>query len=551
MEYLSPEERACLMYLEETIEALEVQEDSGLSNDEPDAGLQAEKMGWTTANDISSFKDESRMAEHHVQNHRAEPQSSAASPPADTKALMSIIMNFKTKPKPPPDTQTKVACEDGNPKVVTGSEISPDQSTKAPETDLGLIPPPSDFMDEPAPLPQPDKVKAIHSSPGISSHKPGATVDLDQLCQRASTKRTSMSSSVVQENSYKPQPEVPPSVCQPPVTISPQKNPLPEAVETRSPPSVAPKPTKLPANIILKSQKAGSDGNSGHLFPTGSDRVLMDPQKVRTEALRKLGLLKTDEFEPGPALSPKHSPNTRWSWASPPSPVSAGALNTPPSTPFNTHVSSPPLASHPLQPPAAVSLSANSAPPAVKPRDIFPVPSAFRDSGERLSSDNEHSAVRDVSEAKINAEVNTPPLTPPIMAKQFTPPRITSVKSATLERSGLGLSSYMISHESSEVSQGVSGEQSPSQLRNNRPRPASLGSKKEFSSTQGEGLQTGHAPRKELIVHRPLPGPTAFQHPGPSQKLPRSQGISVLICPRSENDEDRRKALKKLGLLRD
>lgn len=32
------------MYLEETIEALEVQEDSGLSNDEPDPLLRAEKM---------------------------------------------------------------------------------------------------------------------------------------------------------------------------------------------------------------------------------------------------------------------------------------------------------------------------------------------------------------------------------------------------------------------------------------------------------------------------------------------------------------------------
>lgn len=37
MEHLSAEERACLTYLEETIEALEVQEDSGLSNDEPEA----------------------------------------------------------------------------------------------------------------------------------------------------------------------------------------------------------------------------------------------------------------------------------------------------------------------------------------------------------------------------------------------------------------------------------------------------------------------------------------------------------------------------------
>lgn len=37
MEHLSAEERACLLYLEETIEALEMQEDSGLSNDEPES----------------------------------------------------------------------------------------------------------------------------------------------------------------------------------------------------------------------------------------------------------------------------------------------------------------------------------------------------------------------------------------------------------------------------------------------------------------------------------------------------------------------------------
>ena len=50
MEHLSAEERACLMYLEETIEALEVQEDSGLSNDEPDPVLLAEKMGQMRVN---------------------------------------------------------------------------------------------------------------------------------------------------------------------------------------------------------------------------------------------------------------------------------------------------------------------------------------------------------------------------------------------------------------------------------------------------------------------------------------------------------------------
>lgn len=50
MEHLSAEERACLMYLEETIEALEVQEDSSLSNVAPDPGLEAEEMGRTKVN---------------------------------------------------------------------------------------------------------------------------------------------------------------------------------------------------------------------------------------------------------------------------------------------------------------------------------------------------------------------------------------------------------------------------------------------------------------------------------------------------------------------
>lgn len=52
MEHLSAEERACLMYLEQTIEALEVQEDSGLSNDEPDSAHPPENMGPNKVNGI-------------------------------------------------------------------------------------------------------------------------------------------------------------------------------------------------------------------------------------------------------------------------------------------------------------------------------------------------------------------------------------------------------------------------------------------------------------------------------------------------------------------
>nr|XP_046221565.1 platelet glycoprotein Ib alpha chain-like isoform X2 [Oncorhynchus gorbuscha] len=61
LEYLSVEERACLMFLESTIESLEMEEDSGLSNDEPDpSSLAAEhdhlSMGQTRLEDVSKLQ---------------------------------------------------------------------------------------------------------------------------------------------------------------------------------------------------------------------------------------------------------------------------------------------------------------------------------------------------------------------------------------------------------------------------------------------------------------------------------------------------------------
>lgn len=565
MEHLSAEERACLMYLEETIEALEVQEDSGLSNDEPDPGLQVDKMGRMKVNDISSFKsDESRTiedkAEHHALNQTSEPQSSHN--PAVNTTDFDTSMDFMTQHKPPvtesvpdckihpsPNELCVTKDEDGNLKIVPSASLCSAESTGASEIDVGFIPPPSDFMDEPALPPQPLNVKDLRPSAGISVNKPGGAIDLEVLRQRASMK----SSSVTQEPKSKlPELSLPP-VSSPPIMTPLPPPPPPEAAEPRSPPVVAPKPKKLPANIILKSHKAaaaGSDGNLGYSAPTSGDRVLLDPQRVRLEALRKLGLLPADA-DPGPSLSPKLSPKTRRSWAAPPSPVSSATSYTPPSTPSTpsySRVSSPPPASVPLQAPAAESQSETPAAPADLPADVLPAPAAFSDPVEPLLSDNELSAA---SEATVNTHANTPPLTPPALTNHLTPPKVIGVKSATLERSGLGLSSYMASEGFSEASQGVSGERSPSQLRNTRARPASLGSGKEFSSAQGEALQVSRAASKEPDLRRSLPVYTGPHHSGDSQKLPRSQGISVLICPRSENEEDRREALKKLGLLRD
>uniref|UniRef100_A0A8D2ZWI6 Specifically androgen-regulated gene protein n=1 Tax=Scophthalmus maximus TaxID=52904 RepID=A0A8D2ZWI6_SCOMX len=533
MEHLSAEERACLMFLEETIEALEVQEDSGFSNDEPDPGLQAEPAGQTRLNGISSFtSDELGGAEHQTSEPRDRPVSAADAgdlvPASLDLAAPESATGSGVPPSDPQPEALHVAKDgNGNLKIVRSAGPRPGGSAEASGVDVGLIPPPSDFMDKPRPLALLAKAKELPPPAGTSGSKTGAAVDLEQLRQRATGRRTSASPSVTLESPNMPPTEAPPSPSPPAVT-----GPPPEAAEPRSPPAVAPKPKKLPANIILKTHRSpggggGSDGSSGHPVPAASDRGLSDAQRVRIEALRKLGLLKSDESDPGPAPSPKLSPKTRRSWGAPPSPVSPAAPHTPALAPANTYVLSPPPTSDPPPSPPA-----RAAAP-----DVLPAPAAFCDQTRRQPSDRDPSA--------------GPPLTPPTLTKQLTPPRIIGMKkSATLERSGPGLSSFMAGLDPGEDGQGGGGGGglSPRQLRNTRPRPASLGSRTEFSGGHGGTLQAGRAAGQEPDSRRPLP---AYQHSRDAQKLPRSEGISVLICPRSENEADRRQALKKLGLLRD
>lgn len=423
-------------------------------------------------------------------------------------ALAKSATGNKMDPPPHQSHQPKVLYisrdEDGNPKIVSDS-VQPSQVS---EIDLSLIPPPSDFMDEPRRLSRPGKSKGPPTSAGISDNQPVATVDLELLRQRASMKGISPVTPKL--------PNQDPELSPVGVSSGPPVSPSYETAEPKSPPAVAPKPKKLPANIILKSHKAAvPDSSLGHSVPISSDRVMLDPQRVRIEALRKLGLLKNDEVDAGPIVSPKHSPQTRRSWAAPSSPISP-APHTPPTTPSYTCISTPP----PSQSPISGSSLALSTSPAVQTH-IVPAPAAFSDPDGPL---------------QLDKEGITPPCIPPPI-KQLTPPK-KNVTSSSLESSGLGLSSYMDSQDPSE--------EIPSQLPNRSLHHGS-GSGKELSAAEGASSLARHAASKEPHPLQSLP---AHQHSENSQKLPRSQGISVLICPRSENGDKHREALKRLGLLR-
>lgn len=118
-------------------------------------------------------------------------------------------------------------------------------------------------------------------------------------------------------------------------------------------------------------------------------------------------------------------------------------------------------------------------------------------------------------------------------------------KSNTLERSGVGLGSSMGStkEQSARSSSSSLGKMSfierlaPSFLRGNRPRPASFGTGKDFAGLKEQEEQDKSSKRRS----HPLPG---FPRP------PRS-AVSVKISPKGAADENRREALKKLGLLKE
>ncbi|NXG69736.1 SARG protein, partial [Baryphthengus martii] len=119
-------------------------------------------------------------------------------------------------------------------------------------------------------------------------------------------------------------------------------------------------------------------------------------------------------------------------------------------------------------------------------------------------------------------------------------------KSNTLERSGVGLSSYMASTKEQNVKTSSSlGKMSfierlaPSFLRSSRPRPVSLGAGKDFTALKEQGQVEQEKSGKRR------------SHPLQSFPRPSRSCVSVKISPKGTTDENRREALKKLGLLKE
>ncbi|KFP84816.1 Specifically androgen-regulated gene protein, partial [Apaloderma vittatum] len=458
-DYLSVEEKERLMFLEETIGSLGAEADSGVSTDETDYA-EPSKLPRTWPKRDSAPRDlENGAPPPSAGQQCAAEQNSGKSISAFSSSAPAAgpSPGYYSLPRSVPvangasDSKATVRTVEGPaPGDKSSQEMAKDNrldqaNTRSQMKSLGslIIQPPDPFQDD------------------LVSHEWSRKSRSD--AKRETAKETKTWTSWVQ-------PE------------KPTLEETPQEPDAKRGPPTAPKPRKLPPNIILKTSKISSvplatepsqkvkaplPPSSGSQPSSASDVTVekvnsghLDPkerEKARREALEKLGLSQ-DRREPSTHLQPI---------------------------------------------------------PHCQPREM-----PFSDSGE--------------PEASCGAAERLVPGTRPM-----------TFKSNTLERSGVGLGSYMANAKEQNVKTSSSlGKMSfierlaPSFLRNSRPRPPSLGAGRDLA-----GLKEPGQAEQEKSKRR--------SHPLQSFTRPPRSCVSVKISPKGATDENRREALKKLGLLKE
>lgn len=403
-----------------------------------------------------------------------------------------------------------------------------------------LIPPPEAFRDA---QPQQRGEDSPPTGPGERTPAPQLLTSLSPQ------KRKETSSEAMSQKANEKGPTGAPGQARPLPAMSSQNT---RAADASVPPGrdpnaqvaplTGPKPRKLPPNIVLKSSRSSFHSDpqpwlSRHpeAAPGDSGLVsssLQEQRKARKEALEKLGL-PLDQEKPSPHLSkPPSSIRLKGTGAQAPAPAPAPA---------------PALA----QPAPQVSAGKALAPALTRG------PSPMKALAPALAQGSAPGKVfipaQEPTPGKVPAAKSMPILIPrapgvsnPLTLQESSIPglRQMNFKSNTLERSGVGLSSYLSAEKdpSSKASSSLGKDSflnklSPNVLRNSRPRPASLGTGKDFAGIQVSMLADHQQSSKRL------------SYQGQSRdKLPRPTCVSVKISPKGIPDEHRKEALKKLGL---
>ncbi|XP_072522431.1 specifically androgen-regulated gene protein [Salminus brasiliensis] len=459
LQYLSAEEKACLMFLEETIEALDTDDDSGLSNDEAE-NLPARGNVATKTAHLSASMNQSK--------HKDIPKRYIDDPRMFGSSEHNQILNYlvptpfvlaNSSPPIPPNPGTAASKEKPSPKEETKEQKRDKNGPHVPsEVNVVVIPPPL-------------MVKTSNAiDQGLQNDRtPRGPLTYEGLVQLRNKVSSRKSSENTERQISTPQAPVHSKDRTQvfPQNIQPSENQL----SKNSPPAVAPKPKKMPSRITVLNHKGTTNPNGDSCLSTSpGSGGLMKREQVRLEALSKLGLLKESDAKQ-PSKAPK------------------------------THISS-------LPQPSSGSV------PDVSQTRPFPPCAAVRNQDPRNQSNQ-----RSSSNTLHHRSLTDLPI---------APSHLQHSKSATLERSGMGLGSSMSNCELSDSSVSQNHLQCSSTVagKNN------LGSIQRGTTPLSAGKTAGQSSFVPPVASKPLHVP----------------GLNVLMVPNM--GEDRREALRKLGLLK-
>ncbi|XP_020858723.1 specifically androgen-regulated gene protein [Phascolarctos cinereus] len=566
-DFLSAEEKECLLFLEETIGSLDKEADSGLSTDESEP---ATPQGPRTQPALQGSPEERLTQEGSEQKRDIQSslthlrQAQELGLKSGSHSLPRNIHISRDQSLREGSTCLSSQSEGHIPKGLVSTPLQNRGSSVAPPVSPGtpselaevLIPPPEAFRDTYQKQGTRGSLSLKEKTKPGQGNLPWPHSAPDTQKKEAFLKNMSQRTSEKNLEGVSRQPGLPPTL--PSENRGSEDFPLPAGDDkgTKFPPPTAPKSRKLPPNIILKTSRSNFPSDPQNRFSHRSQATpreatleragsvasgLQEQRRARREALEKLGLPQDHNDEPnlhlaksGSILRSKQSP------AQAPTPDPAPIL-----APAPSQAPAPVRASVPAPAPAPVSASSGVQAP-VSSQAVASVPASAKATGPPSTP------IPIPKPTKVSSSPPTQSRSDSrLELKEGSIPglRQMNFKSNTLERSGVGLSSYLLAekHNPPQTSTSLGkvpflDRISPNVLRNTRPRPASLGGGKDFAN-----IQVG-----KLADLEQEKSSQRFSYPGQSRdKLPRPPCVSVKITPKGIPDENRREALKKLGLLKE
>ncbi|XP_051966993.1 specifically androgen-regulated gene protein-like [Xyrauchen texanus] len=277
LEYLSAEEKACLMFLEETIQSLDTEDGSGLSIDESDKSPARGNVATKAAHLSASIGLNKLSAQDIPKRHSDGPLSSGSPVRNDILNYMVptpfVLANHNSQIPVRPGLVA--SCKKEPTKVKMASECRKlcQEAPRLPsEVSVVVIPPPhkiicnKDTVIENLNDPRPEKLpsRGPLSYEGLVYLRKSASMRKIHA-DESKTGEKEVSAKTMESRSFKP---IPPPVAPKPKMKTPQKAPMNQEGATTS--------SNMPSSDMLRVD------------------TLMNPEKVRLEALCKLGLFKEE-----------------------------------------------------------------------------------------------------------------------------------------------------------------------------------------------------------------------------------------------------------------